>query len=206
MYRKFRDVSDVIVIWIIFSKEPLQQNRILSRETSMTVRYDNNYHLVQEAKTGSLKGLGMESDKDSGDLAARAKKIREKTDNPSWPFETGTKKSLVTEWFIILGDPNSDFVEEYSPLLYVLDTIFSEDMDSNEKLRILKKYGIVKNEKEANIMSYTVTGSPFLVSVGDLQQKNAHQAQKIASLEEELAAAYRKIDSLEQGKAESKKS
>lgn len=55
-------------------------------------------------------------------------------------------------------------------------------------------------------MSYTVTGSPFLVSVGDLQRENAHQAQKIASLEEELAAAYRKIDSLEQGKAESKKS
>lgn len=62
-----------------------------------------------------------------------------------------------------------------------------------------------KNEKEANIMSYTVTGSPFLVSMGDLQRENAHQAQEIASLKKALATVNKENDRLRQTIAESKK-
>ena len=52
------------------------------------------------------------------------------------------------------------------------------------------------DEKEANIVSHTVMGSPFLVSMEDLERKNAQLvkeneqlAKEIESLKKELEAA-----------------
>ena len=59
------------------------------------------------------------------------------------------------------------------------------------------------DEKEANIVSHTVMGSPFLVSMEDLEQKNAQLdmekaqlATEIVRLNGELEAARKEIASL----------
>lgn len=59
------------------------------------------------------------------------------------------------------------------------------------------------DEKEANIVSHTVMGSPFLVSMEDLEQKNAQLdmekaqlATEIVRLNGELVAARKEIASL----------
>ena len=92
------------------------------------------------------------------------------------------------------GEPKQRFRREALPASFVMNTIFQEDVECNEKLRF-NKIWYFKGGKDVNIMSNLATASPFLVSIEALQREHVHLAkacvQALAAKDRALAAKDR---------------
>ena len=191
-YAKYHNISDVVMVWLIFSDEPSMQNRIITNSRVMKCiapKEDDDEEssttaVTEQKQVGkSEKGKGEKSSTFDptlrGVYADTSDSFVVSDYNPRWH-----KIPLVTELFVFLGDPYQKNVKEGMPFLHGLDMLFySSSENQPERMKTLREYGLVKEKEEETMATatadYGVTYRYFNNKMQRMQERNQQMQEQM---------------------------